>query len=435
MTEIFNALMLFGLLLLAGMAVRELIPPLQKVLLPASLIGGLIGLILGQQVLGLIEIPAAFSEITSVGMRIIMTCIPIGMAVSAKRLYEHLDFVFTNMTMYGFQMVFGVLVGDLFCRFWPGLPEGWGLMGVAAYFGSHGNIPIVSEVIDPTGSMGALSIGMVMATLGVLFAMIPGMIMANYGVRHGWAEFTHDLSNQPKYFYRGTLPEDKRESIGHNTVYPTSVSAIALHIGVIALCYKFGELLFKLLIMVWPFAARITPMLYGVVGGLILWPIIRKLGLDRYVDRSVISQISNFTLELIILGAMATIQLSVVAEFAVPLILHAAIFCLITMTFVFTYLKKVGHPQWFEKGLMLYGMCTGANPQGFALVRAVDPNNESCIYEALAVYNAVFFWNFLVLPFAATIVLVNRVPMYLIGAGLMCTSVVGWFLFRKGKKQ
>ncbi len=435
MTEIFNALMLFGLLLLAGMAVRELVTPLQKVLLPASLIGGLIGLVLGQQVLGLIEIPAAFSEITSIGMRIIMTCIPIGMAVSAKRLYEHLDFVFTNMTMYGFQMIFGVLVGDLFCRFWPGLPEGWGLMGVAAYFGSHGNIPIVSEVIDPTGSMGALSIGMVMATLGVLFAMIPGMIMANYGVRHGWAEFTHDLSSQPKYFYRGTLPEDKRESIGHNTVYPTSVSAIALHIGVIALCYKFGELLFKLLIMVWPFAARITPMLYGVVGGLILWPIIRKLGLDRYVDRNVISQISNFTLELIILGAMATIQLSVVAEFAVPLILHAAIFCLITMAFVFTYLKKIGHPQWFEKGLMLYGMCTGANPQGFALVRAVDPNNESCIYEALAVYNAVFFWNFLVLPFAATIVLVNRVPMYLIGAGLMCTSVVGWFLFRKGKKQ
>ncbi len=435
MTEIFNALMLFGLLLLAGMAVRELVTPLQKVLLPASLIGGLIGLVLGQQVLGLIEIPAAFSEITSIGMRIIMTCIPIGMAVSAKRLYEHLDFVFTNMTMYGFQMIFGVLVGDLFCRFWPGLPDGWGLMGVAAYFGSHGNIPIVSEVIDPTGSMGALSIGMVMATLGVLFAMIPGMIMANYGVRHGWAEFTHDLSSQPKYFYRGTLPEDKRESIGHNTVYPTSVSAIALHIGVIALCYKFGELLFKLLIMVWPFAARITPMLYGVVGGLILWPIIRKLGLDRYVDRSVISQISNFTLELIILGAMATIQLSVVAEFAVPLILHAAIFCLITMAFVFTYLRKVGHPQWFEKGLMLYGMCTGANPQGFALVRAVDPNNESCIYEALAVYNAVFFWNFLVLPFAATIVLVNRVPMYLIGAGLMCTSVVGWFLFRKGKKQ
>ena len=117
MTEIFNALMLFGLLLLAGMAVRELVTPLQKVLLPASLIGGLIGLVLGQQVLGLIEIPAAFSEITSIGMRIIMTCIPIGMAVSAKRLYEHLDFVFTNMTMYGFQMIFGVLVGDLFCRF------------------------------------------------------------------------------------------------------------------------------------------------------------------------------------------------------------------------------------------------------------------------------------------------------------------------------
>lgn len=116
MTEVFNALMLFGLLLLTGMVVRELVPPLQKILLPASLIGGLVGLILGQQVLGLIEIPAEFSQITSIGMRIIMTCIPIGMSVSAKRLYDHLDFVFTNMTLYGFQMVFGVLLGDALCK-------------------------------------------------------------------------------------------------------------------------------------------------------------------------------------------------------------------------------------------------------------------------------------------------------------------------------
>ncbi len=435
MTETFNTLVMFGLLLIAGVIIRELVPVFQKILLPASLIGGFFALILGQQVLGWIVIPPAFSEISSIGMRIIMTCVPVGIAVSAKRIYQHLDFTFTNMATYGFQMVFGILLGGFFCRIWTGLPEGWGLLGVAAFFGSHGTIPVVASIVDPNGVQGFMSLGMVMATLGVLFAMIPGMIMANYGTRRGWATFTHDLATQPKYFYRGPLPEEKREPLGRSTVNPSNVSGFAFQLGIIAVCYKFGELLFKgALIPMVPFLGKVSPMLHGLIGSLILWPIARKLKLDKYVDKPTITQISNFTLEMIILGACATIQLDIVSKFFVPLLLHASVFCLIALVFTFAWLKKIGHPQWFEKGLMVYGMTTGSNPQGFALVRAVDPNNQSCIFEALGVYNAVFFWNYLILPFAASVLLVNRLPIYVIGAGLMATFFLGNFVFAREKK-
>ncbi|NLL36555.1 MAG: hypothetical protein GX256_03415 [Fretibacterium sp.] len=391
MAETFNALILFGLLLMAGVIVRQFVPVLQKILLPSSLIGGIIGLILGQQLLGWIEIPQSFSQITSYGMRIMMTCVPIGIGVSAKRIYQHLDFTLANMTTYGFQMVFGIWLGAWFCTMWPGLPEGWGLMGVAAYFGSHGSIPIVSEVLDPAGTTGALGMGMVMATLGVLYAMIPGMMMANYGARRGWATFTRDLAKQPSHYYRGALPDEERHPIGRMTVNPSNVSALAFQLAIIAVCYKFGELLFQYAISVFPPVRRISPMLYGLVGALLLWPIIVKLKLDRYVDKPTINQINNFVLEMIILGACATIQLDIVSKFFVPLFLHATVFCLASLVFTFAWFKIIGNPQWFEKALMVYGMTTGANPQGYALVRAVDPNNESCIFEAIGVYNAVFF--------------------------------------------
>ncbi len=101
MGEYFNALILFGLLLIGGILIREFVPPLQKILLTAALIGGFLGLILGQQVLGVVEIPTAFSEISSYGMRTMMACVPLGVGVSAKRIYQHLDFTFANMTMYG----------------------------------------------------------------------------------------------------------------------------------------------------------------------------------------------------------------------------------------------------------------------------------------------------------------------------------------------
>lgn len=435
LVEMFNAVMLFGILLVAGVVIRELIPPLQRILLPASLIGGFLGLILGQQILGLIEIPQVFAGISSIGMRVIMTCVPIGIGVSAKRIYHHLDFTFTNMVQFGFQMIFGILLGSFFCKIWLGLPEGWGLLGVAAYFGSHGSIPVVSDIVDPTGELGFMSLGMVMATLGVLYAMIPGMIMANYGARRGWATFTHNLTTQPKYFYQGTLPEEKREPLGKTTVNPNNVTGFAFQLGIIAVCYKFGELLFKLaLIPMIPFLGKVSPMLYGLVGGLILWPVAQMINVAKYVDKPTVTQVSNLTLEMIILGACATIQLDVVSKYFLPLLIHATVFCGISFVFTFAWLKKIGHPQWFEKALMVYGMTTGSNPQGFALVRAVDPNNESCIFEALGVYNAVFFWNNLILPFAASVLLVNRTPIYIIGIGLMFTFVAGNIIFSRERK-
>ena len=435
MEEYFNAVILFGLLLIAGVVIRELVPPLQKALLPASLIGGFLGLILGQQVLGVVEIPTAFSDISSYGMRIMMTCVPIGVGVSAKKLFQHLDFTFSNMTLYGFQMMFGLILGDLLCRLWPGLPDGWGLLGVAAYFGSHGNIPVVADIVDPADISGYMSIGMVMATMGVLFSMIVGMIIANYGARHGWTAFTHNLSKQPRYFYKGALPEEKRESIGKTTVNPSNVTGIALQLGILAVCYKFGELLFRVLMMAVPILGQVSPMLYGLIGGLILWPVMKALKIDRFVDKNTITSISNLILEMIILGACATIELDVVTRFFLPLLIFTIIICGFTGLFVFVWMKKIGHPQWFEKALMVFGMCCGSNPQGFALVRSVDPNNESCIYEALGVYNAVFFWNFLILPFAATTVLYNRLPIYVVSILLMCTFIIGSVLFSAEKKQ
>jgi len=48
-------MILIGVFMLAGFFVREIVKPIQKLFLPASLIGGLLALILGQQMLGLLR--------------------------------------------------------------------------------------------------------------------------------------------------------------------------------------------------------------------------------------------------------------------------------------------------------------------------------------------------------------------------------------------
>ena len=433
--EAFDTLMIFGLLLIAGVVIREIVPIFQKLMIPSSVIAGFLGLILGQQVLGWITIPEFFEAIPIYGMLILMTCVPMGISVTAKKVFQHMDFALGNVITYGFQMLFGIIIGAVLIGFWPGLPEGWGLMAVAAFFGAHGNVPIVSSVIDPTGELGAQSIGMVMATLGVLFAIIPGIIAANYGIRRGWGTFTKNIEEKDKSFFRGVLPEKDRGVIGRMTVNPSNVTTLAFQLGILAVSFKFGELIFKGLGTVMPFFGSISPILYGIVGSLILWPIMQKFKIGGYVDKTTVNEISNFSLEAVILTACATIQLSIISEFFVPLFILTIIMCSTTFAFIYYWYRKINNPEWFEKGLMAYGMATGSNPQGFALVRIVDPNSESSIYEALGVYNAIFFWNFIILPLVASLVLVNIAPIYIISIALMVIPLIlAYFLFFKKKR-
>lgn len=59
-------IILLAIFLLLGFITREIVKPLQKLYIPSSVIGGVIGLILGQQVLGIVQIPDSFGQISSV---------------------------------------------------------------------------------------------------------------------------------------------------------------------------------------------------------------------------------------------------------------------------------------------------------------------------------------------------------------------------------
>ncbi|MDY3867734.1 MAG: sodium/glutamate symporter, partial [Pyramidobacter sp.] len=352
----------------------------------------------GQQVAGVVTVPASFPQFNAVLMRIIMTCVVLGVSVNVKKLKDHLDYTFANTFLYGAQLVVGILIALACASSWPGMPAGWGALGTFAYFGSHGGAAAAGSVLEELGSEGAVGIGMILATGGLIASMTVGMLVVNYGVKKGWATFVKEPKAQPEHFYHGLLPKDQRESIGSMTTTPVSINPLAFHLAIIMLAYAIGYGLFQAIIVYVPVLAKVNAMLYGLVGGLILWPVMCKLKLDGYVDRKILNQICGFSLEVLIVTSMATLQLDLVSKYAVPLALHIVISCALTIAFCVWYFKEIGNEQWFEKCVMVVGTCTGSSPNGLALVRAIDPNSESCAPEAHGVYNALFWWNNLLTP-------------------------------------
>ena len=123
--SLFSDMILIGVFMLAGFFVREIVKPIQKLFLPASLIGGLLALILGQQMLGLVEITESFSKFSNVLIAPIMAALLFGVTINRKKVVGYLDYICVEQGIYGMQMAVGAALGALLAVLWPGLPKGW----------------------------------------------------------------------------------------------------------------------------------------------------------------------------------------------------------------------------------------------------------------------------------------------------------------------
>ena len=131
----------------------------------------------------------------------------------------------------------------------------------------------------------------------------------------------------------------------------------------------------------------------------------RKTHTDAYVDRKTLTNISGFCLEILIVASVASLDLNILSKYWLPLLVNILVICAFTTAFCLWYFKKVGNPEWFEKCMMVVGTCTGSSPNGLALVRAIDPNSESCAPQAHGAYNAIFWWNNLLTPILPAVIL------------------------------
>ncbi|GKH49723.1 sodium/glutamate symporter [Eubacteriales bacterium] len=385
---------IFGVFLIAGFLIRELIKPLQKLFIPSSIIGGVIALVGGQQILGLWEVPASFSSYSGTLIRFVMCSIIFGVTLNLDKMKSYGDYMMVVHSVYGWQMALGIGLGALFCKIWPSLPTGWGFQGVQSFYGGHGTAGAAGAVFEEiTASTDVTSIGMVLATFGLVFAMVFGMMVVNFGVRRGWATFVKEPQKQPPSFYGGLLPKEEQKSIGTALTSSISVNAVALQFAWILAAMFVGEKLFALIGTFLPVVKQMPLLTYDTVGGLILYPILKMVKLDTFVDKKTVSQLSGCALEILILGAVATLNISVVISNAVPLLLFTAIMCGLTVVWPLFMAHKTCSEQWFEKALMIIGQSTGATPTGLALVRAVDPNSECCAPDAHGIYSGLTFWT------------------------------------------
>ena len=407
-----------------GWWLRGRLPVLRRWFIPASVAGGLVGLVvatLGVQAgawprddavlkqlrswpgvliavvfAGMLMAPAERGDGAAKGMR--------GVALEGLMVW----IIGLGQTAMGCLLVWGVL------RPWLGTPPAAASLIETGFIGGHGTAAVMGEVFarPAVGLDAGLSLGIVMATVGLVYGIVSGVVWVNVGVRRGWVASGISVVGEGPT----VAPEESNATADVAGIDPWLMQAMYLAIAVgvgmglgaavgwVAKQTGTGAVLGDLPLFI-----------YTLAGGWIVGWWVRSGGAAATLDRRVIERLTGIAMDVLVLAAVMSLDLrGVVSQWGMLLVLvvGGAVWTGVCLGLSRWILPR---EHWFELGLINYGMSTGTTAVGFVLLRMVDPELRTAAARDYALASP------LSSPFVGGGMLTVLMPIAVLG-----TFSIGW---------
>ena len=402
--SVWGGFLLVAVLLLAVITantLKRIIKPLHNSLIPASVLGGLIllvisfiyKLIFGQEMLDTYFFgtngSANLEIITyhSLALGFIATAFKSQqIKASKKRLSEIFNTGLTTVSTYLLQGVFGLSVSILAALIAPGFFKAAGLLLPFGYGQGTGQALNYGNIYESDyGFIGGKSFGLSIAALGFLSASIGGVIYLNILKKKGVLSQKKEGNNVIAF----------NEIQGRNEIpMQESMDKITIQLSFTTSAYLITYLVMKYLSMLIPGMRSVIfgfNFLLGVIIATVMKTIIGKLTKRGVIHRVYISdflmtRISNFFFDLMVVAGIAAIRINVLLNYWVILLIMGVLGLIITFIYNHIVADKLFPEYKREQFLMMYGMLTGTAGTGTILLREVDrefktPAADNMVYQ------------------------------------------------------
>ena len=400
LTELLCSLSIIGGLLLLGTFLRAKVKLFQNLFLPASVIGGFIGLLLGPMVLGdyaILRVPETYIHDWSLlpGTLIvpIFAAVPLGMFMdrsskksgSGKKTAPNVLKAFALFAALSFmQSAIGFGTNLFFSRSGDSnLYRTFGYELSQGFCGGHGTAGAVGKILEGLGLdywATAQGVAVTTATIGIIGGMLLGIIFINIAAAKGKTAVLKKPGDIPAEMSKGYVADPSRHaSMGRETFMPSTVETISLHLaiilGVCGAAYALLDLLKKTGISAF---SSMPVWIYAMVIMFGVNHLIIKLKLDWAIDTKVKSRISGAMSDFAITAAIASLPVEAVMEYAMPILVMCALGFLLTYLFVFKLGDIVFKGDYaFERSIIAWGTATGVMITGMMLLKICDPDYET----------------------------------------------------------
>lgn len=397
----FNLLAILLASLLAGNMVKRRAPGFKESLIPTSVLGGGILIIVAgiyKFITGEVMFDTAFfGNNGTANMELITyhtlalgfiasTFRPAKGKMTAQRTAEIFNTGVTTVATYLLQGILGMaismiaawLLKDFFAAAGLLLPFGYGQgTGQAMNYGT------IYE--NDFGFAGGKSFGLTIAALGFLSASIGGVVHLNLLKRRGVIS--------AKAVAEGAIQSEQIQAADEIPMQE-SMDKLTVQVALITLAYLLAYLLMHFLGNLLPGMRSVIfgfNFLLGVLSGTLVKAVLnllRKRNLIRreYTNFFLMTRISNFFFDLMVVAGIAAIRLDILENYW-GIILIMGVVGLVSTYFYNYYIAKTLFPAYREEQfLIMYGMLTGTASTGVILLREIDgefksPASDNMVYQ------------------------------------------------------
>jgi len=400
MEIIMSFMMAFGwasLMLCLGMLLRAKIPFLRNMLVPASVIAGVIGMIFMNAFdAANVSVGTDYDMFTDIVnnlftisfISISLTSTPKGEGNSAKNtVHGALGMGLVWCLLYGLTPIIAsgiiALVGKS-----VEMDSIYGMLVQFAFCQGPGQSASFGALFESYGWDNASTVAIMFAAVGFIAAFLVGIPAAKAGIKRGIARNSGKLEER---VLKGYLKKDEQtELTTKDTTVNSNIETLAFHFALIGICYLLAVVIAKIFSYLPSFlGSSMSGMMFmnGMYAAYIVKFIMKKLHIDFLQDNVLQTKITGWTADYLVVCAFMAVSLSVVRQWLVPIIVVCIVISFITFIVCFYFGQRMGGSNDFERTLGMYGMCTGTVPSGVALVRIVDPDFKTSTSVELGACN------------------------------------------------
>lgn len=378
-----------SILIILGQFIRARFKIVQNLFLPASMIAGILGLILGPYFLNIIPFSTKMSSYPYMFIIVIFGALFVGKPSipPLKKVIKDAGDTFAfnqgiEFLEFGICLVVG---GPVLKALWPDTNVAFPLAMPGGFFGGHGyGSSLMGSVQLQNNWEEAMDVVFAFATIGILVGVIVGVFWINIGVRRGWARFTKNMSELPEEMVTGLVPEGKRASIGTATTHNMTLNSLSFHLAVVLVPFLGGYFGTKFFLKLWP-TVSLPETSLAMVSGLLLLLLFKRIrirgkGLDDYVDESTCNRVSGVFGDYLVAFGIASINPNLVVKYAGPIIFMSVLGVACVSVYLW-FAKRLYHNFWFERAIFIFGWGTGTVAIGMTLCKIIDPDYKSGTVE------------------------------------------------------
>lgn len=440
----FNLLAVLLLSLLAANILRRSIPALKSSLIPVSVLGGGILLVIAgvfKLVTGTAMFDTAFFGGNGTDKLEILTyhCLALGFIAATfkpssgkltkKRTEEIFNTGVTTVATYLLQAVFGLAISIIAAKLISGFFVAAGVLLPFGYGQGTGQALNYGNIYERDfGFVGGKSFGLTIAALGFLSASIGGVIHLNILNKRG-------LINRRDIAESGLSSENIQSD--NEIPMQDSVDKLTVQLALIAAAYILAYFIMCLLGELLPSMKSVIfgfNFLIGVLSATLIklfMGFLKKKGIMKkeHVNGFLMTRASNLFYDLMVVAGIAAIRLGVLKDYWGVILIMGVVGLVIT--YVYNYwIAKVLFPEYTqEQFLAMYGMLTGTASTGIILLREIDGDFKTPVSDNLV------YQNFPAIVFGFPLMLLATLapvkPVLTFGILVVFFAVMNVILFRK----